>query len=111
MSEEKFQEWCILELMGHRRLAGLVTEVAIGGASFLRLDVPMLEDEEKMVTQFYSPAAVYCITPTIEKIARDVARRVRPEKVYPKILELPLLGSDDDVDYGWQDDDDYAPSY
>ena len=35
-----FKDWVILELMGHRRLAGYLTEVQIGGVSFLRLDVP-----------------------------------------------------------------------
>ena len=35
-----FSEWCILELMGHRRLAGLVTECQVAGHGFLRLDVP-----------------------------------------------------------------------
>lgn len=32
--------WTILELMGHRRLSGYVTEVEVAGAGMLRLDVP-----------------------------------------------------------------------
>ena len=52
---EKFDEWAILELMGHRRLAGKVTEVAIGGGSFLRIDMPMKNGTR--FTQFYSPGA------------------------------------------------------
>lgn len=31
--------WAILELMGHRRLAGFITEQEIGGSAMLRLDV------------------------------------------------------------------------
>lgn len=38
-----FEGWVILELMGHRRLAGHLQEKQIGGASFLRLDVPSPE--------------------------------------------------------------------
>ena len=42
MTEERkaFEGWAILELMGHRRLGGLVTEQEIAGAAFLRIDVP-----------------------------------------------------------------------
>ena len=35
-----FEGWAILELMGHRRLAGLLSETQIGGAAFIRIDVP-----------------------------------------------------------------------
>lgn len=72
MSEsEKFEHWAILELMGHRRLAGKLSEEQIGGATFLRIDVPGKDGFK--TTQFYSPSAVYCITPTSEQIAREVA--------------------------------------
>ena len=33
-----FEGWAILELMGHRRLAGYVREVELAGAGVLRLD-------------------------------------------------------------------------
>lgn len=65
-----FEGWAILELMGHRRLAGKVSEVTIAGTPFIRIDVMRLESE---ATQFYSGAAVYCITPTSEETARQVA--------------------------------------
>lgn len=76
---EQFREWCVLELMGHRRLAGYVTEQEIAGAGLLRIDVP--GDGETIATQFYSPAAVYCITPTTEAIARALAKRDQPAPV------------------------------
>jgi hypothetical protein len=58
--------------MGHRRIIGRVTEQAIGGSSFIRVDVPGKE-EGFVATQFYSPSAVYCITPTVEEVARATA--------------------------------------
>ena len=39
---ETFEEWAVLELMGHRRLAGKVTEATIGGGAFLRIDIPLI---------------------------------------------------------------------
>jgi hypothetical protein len=32
--------WCILELMGHRKMGGYVREQEVAGAGFLRIDVP-----------------------------------------------------------------------
>lgn len=86
-TKEAFREWAIVELMGHRRLAGLVSEQEIAGQAFIRLDVPAEQGEERVATQFYSPSAVYCITPTTEEIARRVAVTGRPEPV--KRWELP----------------------
>lgn len=42
MTDEKpaFEGWAILELMGHRRLGGHVSEATVAGAGFLRIDVP-----------------------------------------------------------------------
>ena len=85
--ETNFDEWAILELMGHRRLAGKITDAVIGGGSFLRIDVP--GDDEKWITQYYSPQSVYCITPTTEEIARIVAKQNQPEPVYR--WELPQI--------------------
>lgn len=88
---EKFDEWAILELMGHRRLAGKISEQTIGGASFIRIDVPEASGGLP-ATQIYSPAAVYCITPVSEEVARAVASRNRPEPVHRWELPAPKPG-------------------
>ena len=75
-----YEGWAILELMGHRRLAGYLRAVELAGAGMLRIDVP--GDDAAVATQFYSPAAVYCVTPTTEAIARSVAKQSRPEPVH-----------------------------
>ncbi len=79
MAEDKFNEWAILELMGHRRLAGKVTEATLAGGAFIRIDIPMKDG--KTSTQFYSPASIYAITPTTEEIARQVSLSSQPEPV------------------------------
>lgn len=101
-----FEGWVILELMGHRRLAGHLREQEIAGQGFLRLDVytgtPTVagaEPDEPVTTQFYAPQAVYCITPTTEETARRVAD---PETAAPvKRWELPArptASQDEDED-------------
>lgn len=87
MENTKFEEWAILELMGHRRLAGKITDAVIGGGTFLRIDIPMADD--KWTTHYYSPQSVYCISPVSEEIARLVAKNNQPAPVHR--WEFPQL--------------------
>lgn len=99
--EEKFDQWCVLELMGHRRLAGKVTDAVIGGGAFLRIDIPSKNDG--FTTQYYSPQSVYAITPTTEEIARTVAKQNQPEPIYKwELLSAPKVPSYDEI----RDEDD-----
>jgi hypothetical protein len=91
---DNFGHWAIVELMGHRKLAGHVTEQEIAGSSFLRLDIH--SENHPVVTQYYSPGAVYCITPTTEEIARKMGERSRPQPVTRYELEPPRGFSDGD---------------
>lgn len=84
-----FTEWVVLELMGHRRLAGRLTEQNIAGDGFLRLDLYPGDVVVPALTQLYRPGAVYCITPTTEDIARRVAARSAPAPVQRWELEAP----------------------
>ncbi len=72
-THERFETWAIVELMGHRRIVGRVTEQEIAGHGFLRLDVPD-SGGEIVQSQFVSPASVYAITPVSEEAARLAAR-------------------------------------
>lgn len=67
-----FGEWCLVELMGHRRVAALVTEQTLAGQGFLRLDVPAGPDRVA-ATQLVNPSSVYAIHPVTEAIAREMA--------------------------------------
>jgi hypothetical protein len=74
-----FEGFAILELMGHRKLAGRLSEQEIAGQAFVRIDLP--GEAGDVATQFYSAAAVYAITPTTEEIARAVAGTYQPTPV------------------------------
>jgi hypothetical protein len=90
--------------MGHRRLAGWVSEQTIAGAAFIRLDVADDADpsagstfdpyqQSYVATQFYSPQALYCLTPTTKEVALAVAKFNKPAPV--QRWELPAAASED----------------
>jgi len=85
IEQSVFAEWVILELMGHRRLAGFLTEQEIAGRGFLRLEIPA----DPPVTQLYNPTSVYAITPTTRDIATAVAQSSRPAPVQRWELPAP----------------------
>lgn len=72
--QQPFEQWAIVELMGHRRLGGLVTEAERFGTKMLRIDIPPPEDDGQTITQFYGGPAIYGVTITDEETARAVAR-------------------------------------
>lgn len=78
-----FDQWAVVELMGHRRLAGRVTEEEHFGTKLLRIDIP----SEPPATQYYGSAAIYAVTPTTEDLCRRFSERYKPEPV--NVWELP----------------------
>src|SRR4051794_11796687 len=99
---------CIVELFGHQKIAGKVSEQQIGGASFIRVDVPEI-DEIKAFTKLYGPNAIYAITPVDEETMLRAVRSFQSVPIERWQLASPTLrakltaGDDDD------DEDDGAP--
>jgi hypothetical protein len=79
---EKFEHWGIVELMGHQRASGRLTEEVIGGANLLRVDVPT--DAHNFRTVYYGASAIYALHITDEEAARKMAARsgARPPFAY-----------------------------
>jgi hypothetical protein len=94
-----FDAWGIVELFGHQRIAGKLTEQLIAGTTMLRVDVPTVEirarlsfhDQQRELgapakvetvpgfTKLYGAGAIYGITPTDEATARLAAASLRVE--------------------------------
>lgn len=95
--DEKFEAWGLLELFGHQRLAGRLSEQTIGGVHFIRVDVPEVKDYDGETiagyTRFFTQGAIYGMTPTDEQVARAMAMRLRARPV--QTYELPQLGAPD----------------
>lgn len=72
---ESFDQHCVVELMGHSQIAGKVTEATIGGASFIRVDVPKTR-KRPAYTKFFGSNAIYAITPVEDKVAQAMAEMI-----------------------------------
>jgi hypothetical protein len=75
MQDQKFEQWCLVELFGHSRIAGLVTESTIGGATFIRVDVPETTTQPKF-TRLLNPSAIYAINPIDKDTAVHLANNL-----------------------------------
>ena len=76
-------QWAIVELMGHKVVAGKLTKTEMFGEPMLRIDVPTT-DAFPAFTQLYGKSAVYCITFTSEEVAQLAAQQaaVDPVSIY-----------------------------
>ena len=116
---DKKSYWAIVELMGHVRLGGLLSEVEQFGVKMGRLDIPLPASKDcpackgsgstgdfafdddlasctmadccRFMTKFISGGSVYCITPVSERVARHVARSGNPEPVHSWEFPRPAL--------------------
>ena len=96
----------IVELFGHNVIAGEVGEQMIGGETFIRVDVPEVDDQ-KGFTKFFGKGAIYAITPCDELTSRAAVLGLRAKPIDVWKLHLPQLGEPDgaideaDEDLGW----------
>ena len=67
--------WAVVEIMGHRRYAGIVSEEELFGRQYCRIDA-VLPDGIRQVTKWFAPEAVFSVSPCSEEMARGVAARM-----------------------------------
>lgn len=65
--------WAILDMMGHLRMGGYVTEVEFAGARVGRIDVPA-EGDEPASTHLFGGQSIYRLSFVSEELARRAAR-------------------------------------
>lgn len=103
--------WAIVELFGHQRVAGRITQQTFGGASFVRVDVPEIEVEEvtwedgprKTVrrsiqahTRSFGGGAIYAVNWCDEQTARIAAIAIKHEPLSPYSVKSAIDALPDD---------------
>jgi hypothetical protein len=112
-----FETWAIVELFGHSRIAGRVTEQVIAGHGFIRVDVPDLPagghyQAVPGFSKLYGAAAIYSITPVTQDYAMAAAQsmRVEPVNIYIAVPQLPGRNRNSD-ECDEEDDDEGRPEF
>ena len=102
-ADKSFETWAVIEVMGHKRLAGFVTEQTVAGAAFVRVDVPAVLNADTTVelpafTKLLGAGSIYAITPCTEETARAFVCKMR-ERAFanyeaPRLIALPKTVGD-----------------
>jgi hypothetical protein len=73
---DKLKSWALVELFGHQRIVGYVSEQAFGTGVLFRVDVPDLTSSGKVIragfTRYFGLSAIYSITPCTEEQVRTM---------------------------------------
>jgi hypothetical protein len=94
MSENETGYWAIIDLFGHTRIAGRVTEVERYGSVMGRIDIP---EGEGFRTEFFGGGSVYRERPCSEEAARAAAIELQPAPIKTwNVPQLPSHDYDDD---------------
>lgn len=86
-------QWVILELFGHKVVAGYLTKDESLGAPLIRLEIPETSRSQGF-TRHYHPNAIYSCTYVNEQAARLTAEQVHesPINIYvPELAEVDRL--------------------
>ena len=104
MSEKEFEQWAIVELFGHNKIAGLVSEQSVGGCNFVRVDVPAM-DNRPGFTKLYGQGAIYAMTFTDEETATAAVSSFHPRPIQvwdaQQLLDKPVPDHEPYVDEGF----------
>lgn len=88
-TENAFDAWCIVEIMGRKVIAGRVTEQVVAGQGFIRVDVPAVDEQRPGYSQLIGPSSIYAITPTTEEVVTAFVKRSVDAPIQPYQLALP----------------------
>lgn len=81
MEENKSIDFpALVELFGHTRIAGKVSEHALGGNVMIRIDVP---DTKRIpsYTKFVNPSAIYALNPITEEMMQKLAEEIKAKPI------------------------------
>ena len=107
---EQFKTWALVELFGHSRIAGEVSEQTIAGGAMVRIDVPETETSPAF-TRIVNVSAIYAINPMTEEMVRSISGQLNVKPIQPwdireyveknKKALMPVHSDNDYSDLAW----------
>lgn len=73
--ERKMDLFAVVKLNGQSRIAGKVSEHAIGSTTFIQIDVPDTRVQPRF-SRLINPTAIYSIIPVTEEVMRKMAEQI-----------------------------------
>lgn len=101
---DAFDQWGIVDVLGHQRYVGRVTEQVIAGTGFVRVDVPATAKVPAW-TKLIGTGSIYAITPVSEEIALAMAENRQAEPIQAFELTPRLTAAASVRDLPFDDDD------
>lgn len=88
VEKEPLKSYAVVEMMGHRKIVGLVTESDISGGQLIRVDV-LGADGEPERTEYVGVGSIYCLTIVTEEAAKKVAAANSPRPTWAYEIPTP----------------------
>lgn len=79
--------WGVLQLMGHVRIAGKISEEERFGAKIGRIDIP--REDGTFSTEYFGAGSIYRVQATTEEIARKIAAQSYDKPIHS--YEMPKM--------------------
>jgi len=74
--KQELSSWALVELFGHQRIVGYLSQQTFGTGVLFRVDVPDLLKDGKLArkgfTRYFGLSAIYSITPCDESMVRSM---------------------------------------
>lgn len=100
---EELKAWALVEIFGHQRIVGYLTQQAFGNAVMFRVDVPDLTKDGKVVrpgfTRYLGVSSIYSITPVDEQTVRDLLPSISGAPARPYSLSATSRSYEDEDDF------------
>jgi len=97
--QPEIKSWALLELFGHQRIVGFLSQQAFGTGVLFKVDVPdLLKDGKKVrdgFTRYFGISAIYSITPVDEQTVRSMLPSIDGTPTRPMTLHSYSSQSDE----------------
>jgi len=100
---DELKSWALVELFGHARVVGYLSQQSFGSGVLFRVDVPDLtvcgRVERKGFTRYFGLSAIYSITPMTEEMVRKLLPTIDGTPGDARPLSLRSYSRNDEEDY------------